>query len=238
MDGGGRRSGVLSSFARGALVCAGAVRDGCLAGRLYTGFREPGVVAGWKQLALLGPGDATGGAGLRVPGGRMLRRTAGPAARSVARGRRQRADRGGIRDRAILRMGPAAGRARLPRGGRHLGHRAAAFHAGSCGLLRELAALRGVCRRGPGCLGAADAFEVAGAGCRSVRRCCYCLERDARGHARDAGRRRASHAVALEGGQSCPQPPFRRPEPAKSRLRPRLAAPQSDPLFGHERASA
>jgi hypothetical protein len=30
----------------------------------------------------------------------------------------------------------------------------------------------------------------------------------------------------LEGGQSCPQPPFRRPEPAESRLRPRLAALQ------------
>ena len=31
----------------------------------------------------------------------------------------------------------------------------------------------------------------------------------------------------LWGGQSCPQPPFRRPEPADSRLRPKSAAPQA-----------
>jgi hypothetical protein len=38
----------------------------CVAGRFHAGIRESGVVAGRKQLAVLGPGDATRGAGAGV----------------------------------------------------------------------------------------------------------------------------------------------------------------------------
>src|SRR5580658_10929341 len=84
VGGGWRPSGVLSRFALGALVCIGVVRHGCVAGSLDAGFGESGVVAGRKRLALLGLGDATRGAGLRVHAGGVHRGTARPATRGVA----------------------------------------------------------------------------------------------------------------------------------------------------------